>query len=447
MAKVSKATVTIARARARGLTAHKRRPAASNDRALLIARAFKSAKPLLSSKSVLSLLRTELNRLGMVGDLSVPLVIYLAITTRLLNKPVSMVVKGPSGMGKSFAVDTVVRFFSSTAICRSSTLTPKALSYLGDLQHRTLVVEEEDGIDDPFLRSQLRTLLTEGELRHRTVSGGQAKERVVLGPTNLVTTTTKPQLHHETETRVLSLHVDDSPKVKRAIMKARSKAELGESLEIPQSWIDLQKYLALKRKEVVVPFEAALADLMPDGVMPRDFQRLTKLIAAHALLHVRHRETTTLGHVIAVPYDYDVVRQLILPHFEEAVEAAVPQRIKEVVAAVTELRKSHPTVTLTQLGAKMGLHRSNASRRLQDAFAEGYVLNVETNAAKPARLITGQPLPASGGGLPTVDALREKIAALKVARKAPKAKKKPALEKLTKAVHKAGRLPQKLRST
>ena len=103
------------------------------------------------------------------------------------------------------------------------------------------------------------------------------------------------------------------------------------------------------------------------------------------------REKNKAGEIVATLTDYKVVRRLILPHFAEAVEAAVPQRIVDVVRAVTELRKTNVTVNFTQLGAALGMHRSNAAGRAMEALAKGYITNVESHPSRPPTSCDGGP--------------------------------------------------------
>ena len=48
---------------------------------------------------------------GVVGEVATAATIYLAVTSRLLDKPVSLAVKGHSSSGKSLTVDKVLALF------------------------------------------------------------------------------------------------------------------------------------------------------------------------------------------------------------------------------------------------------------------------------------------------------------------------------------------------
>jgi hypothetical protein len=55
-------------------------------------------------KSILSVLDQDLKKYGFAGSTNIPLTIFLATYTRIFPQPVSVVIKGPSSSGKSFAL-------------------------------------------------------------------------------------------------------------------------------------------------------------------------------------------------------------------------------------------------------------------------------------------------------------------------------------------------------
>ena len=161
--------------------------------------------------------------MGLVGEERTAQLEYLMLTSRLLRKPVSGVVKGLSSTGKSFTTECVVELFPDEAKLVMTAMSERALIYLeDDLAHRTVVLYEavalregREKTDDNQTAYIVRSLLSEGQIRYPTVvRDGDGPPRTVWvvkkGPTNLLTTTTSISLHAENETRVLSLPSDDS---------------------------------------------------------------------------------------------------------------------------------------------------------------------------------------------------------------------------------------------
>ena len=151
--------------------------------------------------------------------------LYLAITSRLLDRPVSVAVKGPSAAGKSYLVEQVLRFFPASAVYELTAMTDRALAYDEEpLAHRMLVIYEASGITGEVAAFLIRTLLSEGKLRYLTVEKTEdgLRPRVIEreGPTGLIVTTTSISVHPENETRLFSIPVTDTPEQTRAVFHA-----------------------------------------------------------------------------------------------------------------------------------------------------------------------------------------------------------------------------------
>jgi hypothetical protein len=171
----------------------------------------------------------------------------------------------------------------------------------------------------------------------------------------------------------------------------------------------LQRLLATGTREVVIPYALELADRIPPVALRlrRDFTLLQTLIKAHALLHRETRERDSRGHIVATLEDYAVVRELVATLFAEAIEATVPETVRETVTAVAELLKSvaapptddHNTlgaaagVSLTKLAKRLGLDKGPTSHRLSRAITLGYLKNLEDKKGRPARIVLADPLP------------------------------------------------------
>ena len=108
---------------------------------------------LARSPSILDLLDNELTTLGMVGERRCAKLVYLAVTSRLLERPVSVAVKGPSAGGKTFMVETTLRLFPSQAFHAMTAMSEKAVAYSNEpLKHRMLVIYEAAGMNSSSAR-------------------------------------------------------------------------------------------------------------------------------------------------------------------------------------------------------------------------------------------------------------------------------------------------------
>ena len=354
----------------------------------------------------------ELDRIGLVGERRAAKLIYLAVTSRLLDRPVSVAVKGPSSGGKSFVVETTLQFFPTAAFYSLTAMSDRALAYSNEpLQHRHLVIYEAAGMTSDFATYLIRSLLSEGCLRYETVE--KTKDGLVPrliereGPTGLIVTTTNLRLHPENETRMLSLTITDTQVQTAEVFRALAKENNHADTNLTQ-WHALQRWLSTGPIRVAIPFADELAQLVPPVAvrLRRDFKTVLTLIRAHALLHQASRLTDEQGRVIATLEDYTAVRELVADLVSEGVEATVKPEIREVVETTACLiTEGRGEVRQGDLRAILNLDKSAISRRVAGALDDGFLKNLEDRKGRPARLVLGDPLPANRDVLPAPDRL------------------------------------------
>jgi Primase C terminal 2 (PriCT-2) len=255
----------------------------------------RAAGDLVQEPDILDRFGKAVQKRGLVGETNNAKILYLAVTSRLFERPVSVVVKGISAGGKSFTVETVLEFFPAEGYFARTGMSERALPYSEeDFRHRHIVVYEAAGLDSERASYFFRTLLSENRICYETVekTSEGLKSRVIEkeGPTGLITTTTAAALHHENETRLISLGIIDSPEQTKAVMKSLATRAAGNRATDESSlaaWEAFQRWLACGERRVVILYAEALADHIPPAAvrLRRDFATLMSLIAAHALLH------------------------------------------------------------------------------------------------------------------------------------------------------------------
>lgn len=373
--------------------------------------AWEKCKALACAPRILECLAATMEAAGVVGESRVVRLLYLALTSRLLDKPVSVAIKGPSAGGKSFVVQRVLEFFPESAYYALSAMSEHALAYSEEpLIHRMLVIYEAAGLGSDFASYLMRSLLSEGRVRYETVDKTKdgMKPRLIEreGPTGLLVTTTHERLHAENETRLLSVTVTDTPDQTRSVMLALAEGNDAPG-DLPE-WHALQEWLQTAEHGVAVPFARALADAIPPVAvrLRRDFSAILSLIKAHAILHQASRERDSEGWVIASVDDYGAVHDLVADLVASGVEAAVPDTVRETVEAARRLLdEGASAVTVTAVARELRLDKSAASRRVRSAVDRGYLRNTETVKGRPARLVLDEPMPDEVEVLPSPDSL------------------------------------------
>jgi len=367
---------------------------------------------------------------GVVGEERNAQLLYLALTSRLLDQPVSIAVKGASSAGKSHLVRRLLPFFPPSAYIVLTAMSEKALVYSSEsVSHRFLVINEAAGISGDFAIYAVRSLLSEGRLSYETVEktkeGGFQSRRIEReGPTGLIVTTTALRLHPENETRLFSISIDDSPQQTKRVLLAVADDAAGLAPEAAinlEMWQEMQTWLSLGYHNAVVPFARELVSKMPpyDPRLRRDSKAVFSLIRAHALLHQTSRVTDKQERVIATLDDYRHVYEIVSDLVAEGVDATVSSETRATVEVVAALTKSERNkgISISEIGSALGLNKGTASRRVTIATERGFLRNLEEKAGVKARIVLDEALPQDVQFLPHPDEITHAVAPLRVARK------------------------------
>jgi hypothetical protein len=366
---------------------------------------------------ILEVFATELRSRGFVGSVDTPKLIYLVLVSRLLRRPVSVVLRGLSSAGKSHNVESVLPFFPESAYANRSGMSERALVYSAEsYEHRLLYVAEADGVAEGLGAYFLRTLISENRLVYETVE--KERDRLVTrviekpGPTGVILTTTKIRLDAQAETRMLALTVPDDPELTKAIMKAIAvRDDEFVEAEPPEAWCALQTWLELGGQRRVVDeagFFTAVAERVPAVAvrLRRDFALVRSLVFAHAILHQASRDRDERGRIVAILADYAAVRELIAGIVAEGIGATVSDDVRETVAAVERVVAKGsrgpeiPTATRAQVQTELDLDRRATNRRLAQAVDGGYLTNLNPGRGKTAEYVIGDPIPEDRDVLP-----------------------------------------------
>jgi len=104
------------------------------------------------------------NRMGVVGEENLRLMVYLCFTSRILKEPLSMTVKGESSSGKSFSCRSIQKLIPEEGYHFITKATQQAFFHLPEdgLQHRIVYINEMQGSEQADY--SIRTAQSEGDL-------------------------------------------------------------------------------------------------------------------------------------------------------------------------------------------------------------------------------------------------------------------------------------------
>ena len=302
-----------------------------------------AALELLTDPALLDRLLADFQRCGVVGEETNKLVGYLASVSRLLDKPLAVLVQSSSAAGKTALMDAILTFMPDEAVVKYSALTGQALFYLGesDLRHKILALVEEEGAQRAAYA--LKLLQSEGELtiastsKDPTTGDLKTKPYKVQGPVMLFLTTTAAELNEELQNRCLTLTVNEEREQTRAIHRQQREQYTLDGVfasETRQAIRTLHQNAQrlLQPLRVVNPYARQLTFLDAQTRTRRDHEKYQTLIASLALLHQHQRslqtvtrQGTTVQYVEVTREDIALANRLAHEVFGRTLDELAPQ--------------------------------------------------------------------------------------------------------------------------
>lgn len=266
-----------------------------------------AALDLLKSPELLSRLLADFEACGVVGEATNKLTAYLAATSRLLERPLAVVIQSSSAAGKSSLMDAVLAMMPEEERIKYSALTGQSLFYMGEtnLKHKILAIAEEEGASRASYA--LKLLQSEGELTIASTAKDPntgnliTQQYRVEGPVMIFLTTTAIEIDEELMNRCLVLSVDEGRQQTEAIHRLqRQKRTLAGLMarHDKDTLIQLHRNAQrlLRPLAVVNPYADRLTFLSDKTRTRRDHEKYLTLIDAIALLHQHQRPVKTASH-------------------------------------------------------------------------------------------------------------------------------------------------------
>jgi len=263
-----------------------------------------AAMDLLRDPRLLERVLEDFEKCGAVGEETNKKVSYLAAVSRMLAKPLAIVVQSSSSAGKSSLMAAVLDFIPEEHREEYTAMTGQALFYMGqkNLKHKILAIAEQQGAEAASY--PLKLLQSEGKLNIAStgkdpVSGKLVThEYAVEGPVMLFLTTTAHEVDEELMNRCLVLAVNEDREQTQAIHQKQREAQTLEGLKARtrrNKIVRLHRNAQRLLRPVDVVIECLKERRFPDAMTRtrRDHMKFLTLIQAIALLHQHQREIKT----------------------------------------------------------------------------------------------------------------------------------------------------------
>jgi hypothetical protein len=282
---------------------------------------------LLRSPDLLKTVLDDIAALGVAGERELKATVYLTGVSRLLHKPLAVIVQGPSSSGKSYVIEQVSRLFPPEAVIYATAMTPQALFHMkpGSLVHRFVVAGERSRLendDRAEATRALREMLAGGRLsKLMPMKVGGSIETVLIeqdGPIAYAESTTMTQIFEEDANRCLIVNTDERQEQTERIIKTLAACYGGNGTDPAQKDALVRRHHHLQRRLEAAPVVIPFAELVGErfGVRRvearRAYPQVMNMVQALALLHQHQRRRDVNGAIVADVEDYQVARCLLL---------------------------------------------------------------------------------------------------------------------------------------
>ncbi len=211
----------------------------------------KDATKSLKSKDLMQRTFRAFEVLGICGEAKNAMILFLAMLSRKLSEPLSVICMAKSGAGKSYLVDKIASCLPSSEVLPHTQLTAASLYHFqkNELAGKVLLIEDLQGAKDalfPIRELQSRKKISKtmtikdrsGELRTMTFE--------VEGPLCVVACTTYDKIYADNANQCLLLSLDSSPEQDKRIMDYQKKVKAGLINE-ENIWVTQEKLEHIQR--------------------------------------------------------------------------------------------------------------------------------------------------------------------------------------------------------
>ena len=358
-------------------------------------RSIRDAKKLLESEHLFNKFLHTMESLGLEGEKRNALVLFVVETSRVLNRPLNLFVKGHSSAGKNWLITRTLRLLPKSALAEITSLSDQAVSYSGStFRHRVVYLQERNeiaGAIDP-----LRLLISEGEVV-RFVPGFKNGKRVVTkhvarGPIAAISTSTK-NLKIDDETRHISIWIDESPRQTRDILRSYVEDRKRLSREDIEAWRRLHRLLA-EKVGIIISIPSWFAELAEEVFVDnlrvrRYFPAFVEACRAMCLIRsfLPHRQNNCKLEIDFA--DFAITTLIFDQVFVESLHLVGPaEETRKVVETIAE--KTGKPVRAKDLARELNISMDKAYAKLRYASTAGAV----RSAGKPEKSNRKKYLPA-----------------------------------------------------
>jgi DNA primase len=283
-----------------------------------------AAEQFLKAPQLMERTSAALKASGLIGEEANGMILYVAMTSRQCEDPLSAICMARSGVGKSYLMEKVAQCMPEDSKLENTQFTENSFYYFKreEIRGRIFLIEDLDGAQAvlyPIRELQSKKRISKTVTVKDRSGSMRTISLVVEGPVSVIGCTTQESVYEDNANRSLLVHLDDSTAQDQRIMDYQRGRKAGlidvqQEKEAQQMLQHVQR--VLKPMKVVNPY-APLIALPAEVFKPRrTLGLLLSFIEAITFYHQLQRpekvdETSGEIHIETTPEDIEAAFVLL----------------------------------------------------------------------------------------------------------------------------------------
>lgn len=235
---------------------------------------------------------------GLIGEEANGMILYVAMTSRQCEDPLSVICLARSGVGKSYLMERVALCMPEDSKLENTQFTENSFYYFRreEIRGKIFLIEDLDGAQAvlyPIRELQTKQRISKTVTVKDRSGAMRTVQLIVEGPVSVIGCSTQEAIYEDNANRSLLLHLDDSPAQDARIMDYQRAARAGLTDKSGESAVrkslqDVQR--VLRPIKVVNPYAPLIA--LPQEVFKprRTLGLLLGFVEAITFYHQLQRE-------------------------------------------------------------------------------------------------------------------------------------------------------------
>lgn len=351
----------------------------------------KDAIKSLKSKDLMRRTFRAFEVLGICGEAYNAMIIFLAMLSRKLPEPLSVICLAKSGAGKSYLMDKIASCLPSYDVLPHTQLTAASLYHFqkNELAGRVLLIEDLQGAKDalfPIRELQSRKKISKtmtikdrsGELRTTTFA--------IEGPICMIACTSYDKVYADNANQCFLLSLDNSPAQDQRIMDYQKQLKAGliddtKAAMMQEKLEHMQRILDTRSASKIINPYAPLIELPKETLHPRrTFPLILNFIEVITFYHQYQRETQFVNdtgemyietHPNDIRWAFDLLKDVLFVKSDE-LSTAARSFYQWTVDWITNDPK-RDTFYATNIREHLRIHPRTLNRHLKELTEYGFI--------------------------------------------------------------------------